>query len=102
MPPALLTATSRLPSADDATPVQLVSGAVFVIQVAPALVEVKIWPLLATATSRMPLVEEATELQEAVAKLATFQIWAEAESSASKWKITTAQMTKLFLVFMAG
>ena len=74
MPPASLTATSRLPSADDATLVQLVSGAVFVIQVAPALVEVKIWPLLATATSRTPLVEEATEDQLADEKLTTFQI----------------------------
>ena len=72
-----------------------------VIQEPPPLVEVKIWPLLATATNLAPLVEDATAVQEAVARLDTFQSWAEAGAGKASCNIAAAQAIRIRFVFIA-
>src|SRR5438034_11321675 len=59
-------AASPIPSAEEARQDQYCPGALVSVQLAPELVEIKIWPVLA-ATSLLPSAEEATPCYKVLA-----------------------------------
>ena len=64
MPPLVSTAARWLPSAEEATDVQALAGALVCVQVLPELVQMPLpAPLVTTATRLLPLADEATEYQ---------------------------------------
>src|SRR5216117_2749364 len=75
MAPPLTTATRLLPSAEEATAIQLAAGALFSVQVAPESGELRIGPPAprrppSTATNITPSAEQATEVRPRVPGLA--------------------------------
>jgi len=78
MPPPLTTATNSLPSAEEATDAQPMTGAPVGVQVAPESGETKIVPLDTAATSLDPSADEATALQLLMGALVCVQLWARA------------------------
>src|SRR5437588_12591208 len=100
MPPRLTTATNSLPSADEATEAQLITGAPVGVQVAPESGETKIVPLDTAATSLAPSADEATALQLLTGAPVWLQVWASAGFSASKQQHKVGAVRGGFLVFI--
>ena len=100
--PLPLSATSLVPSADEATQTQLLGEAVSA-HVRPEVVETKMCPEVvgvsacAAAASTVPSADEATLVQKLLGALVCVQVWAKTELTIIKMAMPGSSILKIFI-----